>query len=67
MSLFLISLSLPHHSPEGYGHGDGKDGADDPDDHNHELGPRLGGMALEGEHERLQYQTEGLKSSNLKT
>ena len=74
MSLFLISISLPHHSPEGDGHGDGEDGAYDPDDHNHELGSRLGGVALEGEHDRLQgrkvlgkYQTEGLKSSSLKT
>ena len=47
-------MILPHHSPEGDGHGDGEDGADDPDDHDHELGARLGGVAFEGEHDRLQ-------------
>ena len=50
----MISISLPHQSPEGYGHGYGEGGAVDPDDHDHELGPQLGGVALEGEHDRLQ-------------
>ena len=56
------------------GHGDRQKCTDDPDDQNDHLCAGLGGVALEGEHDRLQgrqvlgkYQTEGLKSSNLKS